>query len=247
MKQQDHSKKVYLMGTCLIDNFYPDAGMDAVELLNDLGYEVIFPQDQTCCGQPAYNSGYDDQARQVAKVQLKAFAEDIPVLVMMGSCAAMQIECYPKLFNGSPDEEQAVNLAKRTWEFGDFLFKKLNFKPVDKGEKSQVALHVSCSSRRSLRIADSHQELIKALTNVELVEFKNQDECCGFGGTFAVKQPVISAAMATDKANAIAETGCDTLVSADCGCLMNIAGTMEKNGQAIQSKHLATFLKERVK
>lgn len=259
---------VYLMGTCLVDSFYSDAGMDAIQLLKALGVEVIFPQDQSCCGQPAYNSGYDAEARAVARLQLKAFSADIPVVVMMGSCAAQLHKHYPDLFAGEPEEAEAIALAQRTYEFSEFLISVLGvnaetFKNAELNGQTnksssgstdsitRVALHTSCSSRRSMQVAEQHKALVQALPNVELVEPERVTECCGFGGTFAVKQPDISAAMAHDKALAMAATGADLITSADCGCMMNIGGTLEKlvenrveGARVMPVKHLATLAYE---
>ncbi|WP_430462165.1 (Fe-S)-binding protein [Thalassolituus sp. LLYu03] len=243
-------RAVYLMGTCLVDSFYADAGLDAIRLLEGQGVQVIFPQSQTCCGQPAYNSGYDDEARSVARVQLQAFAADIPVVVMMGSCAGMVHKEYPALFAGQPEQADAEALAARTYEFSEFLVNVLHIEQQlsDAADQSalRVALHTSCSARRGMGVAAEHKALVENLPGVQLVEPERVAECCGFGGTFAVKQPAISAAMAADKASAIAATNCKRLVSADCGCLMNIGGTLEKQGRAVKTQHLASLLYERL-
>ena len=247
--------KVYLMGTCLVDSFYPDAGMDAIRLLQQLGIEVIFPQNQTCCGQPPWNSGYEEEARKVARQQLAAFAEPIPVLVMMGSCAGMVHLEYPTLFAGQPEQAEAEALAARTFEWSEFLVDvlKVEFDAKDNGQANdqptRVALHVSCSSRRGMGIASQHESLIERLPNVELVLPERATECCGFGGTFAVKQGDISAAMADDKARAMAATGAAVLTSADCGCLMNIGGTLDVLAQrgdvaALPYRHIASLVTE---
>jgi len=239
-------KQVYLLGTCLVDSFYPQAGMDAISLLEREGVEVIFPQSQTCCGQPAYNSGYDEEARKVARQQLKAFAGDIPVVVMMGSCAAMVHKDYPLLFAGEAEEKEANALALRTYEFSEFMVNVLQVSLTDTcSQPAKVALHTSCSARRSMKVADEHKALLSSLSGVQVVEPERVTECCGFGGTFAVKQPDISAAMAKDKADNMAATGADVITSADCGCLMNISGTLDKQGRSMPAKHLATLLWER--
>lgn len=241
---------VYLLGTCLVDSFYPQAGMDAIRLLQEQGIEVIFPRSQTCCGQPAWNSGYDAEARAVARRQLQAFAADIPVVVMMGSCAGMVHKEYPQLFAGQPEETEARALAERTYEFSEFMVNvlQLDKKLAQAADQSplKVALHTSCSARRGMGVADEHKALVANLPGVQLVEPQRVTECCGFGGTFAVKQADISAAMAADKAGAIAATGSDCLVSGDCGCLMNISGTLEKQGQPLKAQHLASLVYQRL-
>ncbi|GGY42833.1 Fe-S oxidoreductase [Bacterioplanes sanyensis] len=236
-------QQVYLMGTCLVDSFDPQAGMDAIQFLQHHGVEVLFPQQQSCCGQPAFNSGFDDEARQVARQQLKAFAADIPVVVMMGSCAAMLHCDYARLFEGQPEEAQAKALAARTFEFTEFVDRVLCLPPLPaSGER--VVLHTSCSARRSMGVAECHQRVLQN-SGVEVVEPNRVTECCGFGGTFALKQGDISAAMACDKAEAVAACGVDTLVSADCGCLMNIGGTLAKQGRPIKTRHIASLLRQR--
>ncbi|MGE5153733.1 MAG: (Fe-S)-binding protein [Bdellovibrio bacteriovorus] len=236
---------VYLFGTCLIDLLYPQVGLSAMRLLAREGIRVIFPQAQTCCGQPAYNSGYRDEARRVARLQIDAFPEDLPVVVPSASCAGMLKVHYPALFAGTPDGERAKALAGRVVELADFLVRVLDYRPKDLGPPLRVALHNSCSARRELGVAPATLELLGRLANLEAVEPDHASECCGFGGTFAVKQPEISAAMAADKARSIAETGAAILVGQDCGCLMNLGGTLARHGRGIAVKHLAELLWER--
>lgn len=236
---------VYFFGTCLVDLLYPQVGLSAMRLIAREGIRVIFPQDQTCCGQPAYNSGYRDEARRVAQAQLNAFPEDLPVVVPSASCAGMLKVHYPTLFAQSPDAERARALAERVVELTDFLVRVLELRPRDLGPPLKVALHNSCSARRELRVAPAALELLGRLINLEILEPDHAHECCGFGGTFAVKQPEISAAMATDKARSIAATGASVLVGQDCGCLMNLGGTLVRQGHGITVKHLAELLWER--
>ena len=221
-----HLPRVYFFGTCLIDLIFPQAGLAAMRLLRREGLEVIYPQGQTCCGQPAYNSGYEAAARDVARRQLATFPEDYPILVPSASCAGMLKVQYPKLFAGSPDEERARRLAGRVHELTDYLARVLDWRHPDLGPPLKVALHHSCSARREMGVADAAAELLARLANLEVVEPDHAQECCGFGGTFAVKQPEISAAMAADKAAAILATGAQVLVGQDCGCLLNLGGTL---------------------
>jgi L-lactate dehydrogenase complex protein LldE len=219
-------RAVYCFGTCLIDLLYPRAGLAAMQLLRQAGVRVVFPQGQTCCGQPAYNSGYRDAARRVARAQLDAFPEDLPVVVPSASCAGMLAVHYPTLFAGTPDQARAEALAGRVVELTDFLLRVIDWRPVDRGPPLRVALHSSCSARREMGVAEATRELLGRLAGVETVEPDHAHECCGFGGTFSIKQPEISAAMAADKAAAVRATGAEVLVSQDCGCLMNIGGTL---------------------
>lgn len=240
-------KKVYFFGTCLMDVLYPDAGMDAMELLQEQGVEVIFPQDQTCCGQPAFNSGYRDEALRVARHQLQLFAEDIPIVVPSGSCAGMMKHQYAELFAGEPEEAQAREFSARIHEFTEFLLDVLRVHLEDLGEPERVAIHSSCAARREMGVADKIERLVEQLDNVEIVYQDHKAECCGFGGAFAVKQPEISAAMVADKTAALIATDAEEFVSQDCGCLMNINGALESQGQTLNGKHIATFLRERTR
>ena len=236
---------VYFFGTCLIDLLFPRAGLSAMRLLKREGIRVIYPPGQTCCGQPAWNSGYREEARAVARVQLDAFPRDLPIIVPSASCAGMMKVHYPEVFAGTPDEERAKSLAGRVVELTDFLVRVLDLRPDDLGPPVKVALHNSCSARREMGVADAAVELLGRLERVEAVEPDHAYECCGFGGTFAVKQPEISAAMAADKAASLKATGARVLVSQDCGCLMNLGGTLERQGKGPEVEHIAEFLWER--
>ena len=236
---------VYFFGTCLVDLLFPRAGLSAMRLLKREGIRVVYPPGQTCCGQPAWNSGYREEARAVARVQLDAFPRDLPVIVPSASCAGMMKVHYPEVFAGTPDEERAKSLAGRVVELTDFLVRVLDLRPDDLGPPVKVALHNSCSARREMGVAGAAVELLGRLERVEAVEPDHAYECCGFGGTFAVKQPEVSAAMAADKAGSLEATGARVLVSQDCGCLMNLRGTLERNGEDLDVKHIAEWLWER--
>jgi len=238
---------VYFFGTCLVDLFYPEAGMAGIELLEREGIKVIFPQGQSCCGQPAFNSGHRDEARAVAAAQVKLFPKDIPVVLPSGSCAGMMRKHYPELFEGHALEAAAVNLSERVFELTEFLVHVAGVKLEDKGEPVRVTWHGSCHSQREMGVRDEPKSLLKQLGNVELVELQRETECCGFGGTFSVKQPEISAAMVTDKAQDIERTEAKKVVSGDCGCLMNITGALEKKNSAVSGQHIAQFILERTR
>lgn len=243
----DKPQSVYFFGTCLVDLFYPDAGVAGIELIQREGVEVIFPQDQSCCGQPAFNSGQRDKAREVARAQLKLFAKDIPIVLPSGSCAGMMFKHYPELFEGEPDYDTACGVASRVYELSDFLLNVLNVSLTDKGAPVRVTWHGSCHSQREMGVRQQPKDLLAQLDNVELVELKRETECCGFGGTFAVRQPEISAAMVSDKVDDIEATQASKLVSGDCGCMMNITGHLEHRKSAVNGQHLAEFLWERTK
>ena len=236
---------VYFFGTCLVDLFYPDAGMAGIELLQSQGLRVVFPQGQSCCGQPAYNCGHRDEARKVARAQLDLFPEDWPIIVPSGSCAGMMMKHYPDLFKDQPDQAKAENIAGRVWELTQFLVQVLDVKLKDKGEPVRVTWHASCHAQREMGVRDEPKTLLRQLGNVELVELTRERECCGFGGTFAVRHPEISAAMVGDKMADIEGTGAAAVLSGDCGCLLNITGALEASGKPVKGMHIAQFLRER--
>ncbi|BBO77087.1 Fe-S oxidoreductase [Desulfosarcina widdelii] len=236
---------VYFFGTCLMDAVYPDAGMAAIRLLQSLGANVIFPPDQSCCGQPAYNSGFIEEARAVARKQIQVFSQPYPIVVPSGSCAGMMKHHYPALFAGREEEAAAHRFAGRVYELFEYLVTVLNATFEDRGDPVTVTWHSSCHALREMKVVQYAKDLIGQLKNVTLVELARETECCGFGGTFAVKQPAISAAMVKDKVADIRQTGASTLLAGDCGCLMNITGAMDHEGVAIDGKHLAEFIWER--
>jgi L-lactate dehydrogenase complex protein LldE len=239
-------ERVYLFGTCVVDLFYPEAGMDAIHLLEREGIRVEFPQGQSCCGQPAYTSGYTDQAREVARSQLALFAGDYPVIVPSGSCAGMLREHYPHLFKDEPETLKLIeNLAARTYELAEFLLFVCKVQLQDNGTPIKVALHTSCSARREMNTHLHVRSLLSQMSNVERVEHDHESECCGFGGTFSVRMPDISGAMVADKTRSLKESGAHQVVTADCGCLMNINGSLEKQKESMRGQHLASFLWQR--
>jgi len=238
---------VYFYGTCLGDMFYPQAGLAAVELLERQGVRVIFPPDQTCCGQPPFNSGFRQEARQVALQQIALFPKDIPVVVPSGSCASMMVVHYPELFADAPAGERdlAKRFAARVYEWSEFMVHVLDARLVDTGGAVKVAYHPSCHLQRELGVRDAPLALLERLREVEMVTVERAHECCGFGGTFSVKQEAISGAMVSDKRDAIAASGAEVLVSMDNGCLMNIGGALTKAGNPLRVLPLPLFLWER--
>lgn len=235
-------EKVYLYGTCLVNSFAPESGLDAIALLEDQGIEVIYPLAQTCCGQPAYNSGYNEEALAVARSQIALFPEPWPVVILSGSCGGMMRKHYLEL---APQDAAVAEFAQRVFEFSEFLVHCLNIKLNDRGAPEQVTLHTSCSGRRELGIHPTGTALLQQLQNVDLVEHDYSTECCGFGGTFSVKQADISAAMASDKAGHIAATNCARFVSTDWGCMLNINCTLEHQQKSLRGVHLASYLRQR--
>ncbi|MCL6416430.1 (Fe-S)-binding protein [Aestuariirhabdus sp. Z084] len=237
--------KVYFYGTCVVDLLAPQAGIDAIELIESQGVEVIFVQQQSCCGQPAYTSGYTEQALDVARSQLKLFDQPWPLVVLSGSCGGMIRHHYPSLFKAQPESQKAFQLAERTFEFSEFLLHVLNIRLADSGAPERVVLHTSCTARREMNTHLSGRALLDQLSAVEVAQQDHEAECCGFGGAFSVRHPQISGAMVEDKARSLENTEAAQLVSADYGCLMNINGALEAKRSRLQGIHLASYLKQR--
>jgi L-lactate dehydrogenase complex protein LldE len=246
---------VYLFGTCLVDQFAPEAGLDTVRLLESEGIAVNFPEQQTCCGQPAYTSGYPDEARKVARLQLGLFPEPWPIVVPSGSCAGMMRHHYPKLFADDPVYGPLASaFAERVFEFTEFMVHVAGYRPKDSGAPCTIALHTSCSARREMGSHLSSEALLEGLSNVKVVSQARKEECCGFGGTFAIRHPEISEAIVNDKVTALRDAGAEAVVSADCGCLFNILGHAAHLDQvagrkqaSLPGEHMASFLWRRTK
>mgnify|MGYP000291873103 CR=1 FL=1 len=231
--------KVYLYGTCLADSLFPDSGIDAIEFLERQGIEVIFPQGQSCCGQPAYNSGYTDEAKAVALEQIRHFPLDIPIVIISGSCGGMMRHHYKDLLKDEPGIEK---FCDRIFEFTEFLVNSLNVQLNDSGPAERVALHTSCAARREMGVHITGKKLIEQLDNVELVTHDYESECCGFGGTFSVKHGDISNVMVSDKTKNLVNADVVRYVSADWGCMMNINGSLEHQKESLRGEHIASYL-----
>ena len=239
--------EVTLFGTCVVDLFFPEAGLDAIRLLEREGIRVHFPQEQSCCGQPAWTSGYVNEAREVARAQLNLLDNGLPVVVPSGSCAGMFRQHYREVFAEEPDTLKRVDdLAERTFELTEFLLHVCKVDWQDLGQPTQIALHTSCSARREMNTHLHARELLGKLANVERLDHDHESECCGFGGTFSVRMPEVSGAMVLDKTRSLRESGAAEMVTADGGCLLNINGSLEKQKQTFRGRHLASFLWERV-
>lgn len=234
--------EIYLYGTCIADSFFPNSGLDAITLLENQGITVHFPQGQTCCGQPAYNSGYKDEAKKVALTQIKQFPKDIPIVIISGSCGGMMRHHYLELLDDVPEIE---NFCDRIYEFTEFLVNALNIKLTDLGQQEKVALHTSCAARREMGVHITGKKLIGQLNNVELITHHNESECCGFGGTFSVKHGDISGAMVNDKVSSLQEANVVRYVSADWGCMMNINGALDYQKKSFKGEHIASYLLHR--
>jgi len=241
------SKRVYLFATCLGSAVMGRTVVSAIELLQREGVEVVYKKDQTCCGQPSFNTGYFNETKKIAKYLANLFDEDYPVLVPSGSCAGMMMHDYLDLFKGDPDEGMIRNFASKVQELSVYLDKNLDVKYEDKGEPIKVTWHSNCHALRVAKSIESSKNLIRKLSNVELVNLTYEEECCGFGGTFSVKEPEISNAMATEKVNDIVNSGAKYIISGDGGCMLNIGGTLKRQGKDIKVVHLYDFLLKRIK
>lgn len=234
--------KVDLFIPCFVDQMTPQVGLSVAKVLERLGHSVTFRSGQTCCGQPSFNAGYWDEARAVAIRALSVFEGAEAVVGPTGSCVAMMRVFYPDLLKGTPHEEAARDLAQRTFEFSEFLVDKLGVTDVGASFPNRVTYHDGCHGLRELRIKDAPRKLLKAVKGLELVECDEPESCCGFGGLFSVKYPMISSAMAEVKCESLARTGCDYVVSSDPSCQLQIAGWMSRNGKPARLLHVAEIL-----
>ncbi|MEC0208562.1 (Fe-S)-binding protein [Paenibacillus ehimensis] len=240
--------RVSLFITCLADQIYPEVGESVVRLLHRYGCEVDFPRQQTCCGQPAYNSGYQDDAREVARNLIRAFEHSDYVVSPSGSCTGMVHHYYPQLFENEPEwKAKAEKLIGKTYEFSQFLVNVLGVKDLGAVYEGKATYHPSCHAMRLLGVREEPGELMAHIEGLELVELPRKEDCCGFGGTFAVKMADMSEAMVCEKAANVCATNADLLIGTDMGCLMNIGGRLNKENKPLRVMHLAQLLEEGVK
>ena len=228
--------------TCLVDLFRPSIGFAAIKLLEDAGCFVSVPGVQTCCGQPAFNSGDRDDAREIAAIAVRAFRGFDYVVAPSGSCAGMIRLQYPELFAGTELESDAETMAERTYDLTSFLTGVLGVDGVAAKFDGTVAYHDSCAGLRELGVKHQPRKLLASVAGLELVELPSAEVCCGFGGTFCVKYPEISVDMARKKARDVVATGAATLAAGDLGCLLNIAGCLSRQGIDVKVRHVAEIL-----
>jgi len=246
-RESPQGKRVSLFVTCLVDMLFPETGMSMVQVLEHLGVAVEFPEDQTCCGQPAYNGGYHTEAKKVARQFLKAFKDAQVIVTPSGSCASMVRHEYPKLFADDPDWlPLAQQVSAITWEFTEFIVDGLGI--TDLGarlpETQHFAFHDSCHGLRHLGLGKQARSLVDGIENANLEEIEDHETCCGFGGLFSVKMADISSAMLENKINAIDASPAQTVVSGDVSCMMHINGGMERQGKPKAVRHIADILAE---
>ena len=232
-----------LCATCLVDQFFPEVGEAVVTVLRRLDVDVTFPEEQTCCGQIAFNGGYRKEAADVARHFMDVFENERHVVVPSGSCASMIKVYYRELFRDDPDDlERALALGEKTHELTDFIVNVLAVTDVGSLARGLVTYHDSCHLLRELGISAEPRSLIGGVSGVELQEMPNADACCGFGGLFSVKFPEISIAILDEKLDAIRASGADTVVANDCGCLMHMRGAIERRGMSVRAIHIAELL-----
>ena len=238
--QQPH---VGLLVTCLVDTMRPSAGFAAVKLLRDAGAKVSVPAAQTCCGQPAYNAGDNEDAAAIARQVIDAFEPFDYVVVPSGSCAGMLAKHYPGLFEeGSKDHARALQLAQKTHELVAFLHDVMKVEKLDARFSGTVTYHDSCSGLRELNIQHQPRALLAMIEGLELVEMDEAEICCGFGGMFCVRYPDISNDMVAKKCASIGRSGADTVLAGDLGCLLNISGKLKRMNSAVKVRHIAEVL-----
>lgn len=234
---------VALFVTCLVDLFRPSVGVAAVKLLEQAGCDVAVPRGQTCCGQPAYNSGDRADAIEIARRTIPALLPFDYVVAPSGSCAGMIAKHWPTLFENDPEMAKlAAQVAEKTWELTSFLTDVRGMESVEASYDGVAAYHDSCSGLREFGVREQPRKLLASVKGLTVRDLAHPEECCGFGGTFAVKYPDISGRMVSDKADDIEGTGADTLLAGDLGCLMNMAGKLKRRGSSIEVRHVAEVL-----
>ncbi|WP_169566617.1 (Fe-S)-binding protein [Sneathiella limimaris] len=243
MSNETDKIEVALFVTCLVDINRPSVGFATVKLLEQTGCKVVVPDAQTCCGQPAYNSGDRRTTKQIAADVIKAFKGFRYVVAPSGSCAGMIKKHYPELFADDPDMLlEAEDLAARTHELVSFLADVRKFKVDDVEFEKKVTYHDSCSSLREMKVKDQPRSLLAGVEDLELIEAEDREACCGFGGTFCIKYSEVSEEMVDRKIDNLRATGAEVVTAGDLGCLMNIAGRLYRQGHKMKVLHIAEIL-----
>ena len=234
--------KVTLFIPCFVDLMFPKVGISIVQILERLGHTIECPEELACCGQPAFNSGYWDEARLVAVEVLDRLKDAEVVVIASGSCGAMLKVFYGELFAETERAEAARVLAEKCYEFSDFLVTKLAVTDVGARFPAKVTFHDGCHGLRELGNKKPPRQLLSKVSGLELIEMKEAEVCCGFGGTFAAKFPMISTAMGEVKCASALKTGAEYIVSNDSSCLMQLQGLLDRRGSAVKTIHLAEVL-----
>lgn len=235
--------KIGLFVTCLVDLMRPSVGFAALRLLERAGAQVVVPENQTCCGQPAYNSGDFKDARAIARDVIEAFENFDQVVAPSGSCAGMIRVHYPTLFKDDPAwRGRAESLAQRTFELTQYLAEHLDLNEVSAELHASIAYHDSCASKREMGVMQQPRNLLAAVDGVSVKELADTETCCGFGGLFSIKFPDVSGDIVDKKVQMIEDTGAELLVGADLGCLMNMSGKLKRRGSGVRVYHIAEVL-----
>ncbi len=237
------NKPVTLFVQCLVDAMYPQVGQSLVQLFEKLDIPVNIPLDQTCCGQPAFNTGYRNEAKTAAKHFIDVFEDSGPIVCPSGSCVDMVRHQYPTLFTeGSAWHERAKQIGTRVFELTEYLVDILGITDVGASFNKRVTYHDSCHLLRNLGVATQPRELIRHIRDIQFVEMEASEKCCGFGGTFAVKYADISSAILKEKVDHIIAADVDVVVGCDISCLMNIQGMLSRRNSSVQTMHIARLL-----
>ena len=237
--------KITLFIPCFIDACYPNAGRSVVEILERLGHALDYPSEITCCGQPAFNSGYWEETRDVARKVIERLADAEAVVIVSGSCGAMVKNFYPRLFKDQPEEAAAKALSAKVYEFSDFLVTRLGVTDLGASFPHKVTFHDGCHGLRELGIKVQPRKLLAAVKGLELIEMEEAETCCGFGGTFSAKFPAVSSAMGEVKVASALATGAEYIVSNDSSCLMHQQGLIDRQKLPLKTIHLAEILNNR--
>ena len=239
-------KRVSLFVTCMVDQLFPKVGLAMADVLERVGFQVDFPEEQTCCGQPAFNSGYRAEARIVARHFLNTFEKSEMIVVPSGSCTSMIVHHFAELFQKEPESLARVHeLEKRVYEFSTFLTQVAGVEDVGAKFEGVVTFHDGCHALRELGVKSAPRRLLAKVRGLELREMEPKEDCCGFGGTFSVKFDELSGAMGRSKMESILRTGANTVVSLDPSCLMQIQGVLSRAGSPVRTMHLAEVLASR--
>ncbi len=241
------SLTVHIFIPCYIDQLYPDVGVNMVKVLRHVGCTVKYNPGQTCCGQPAFNAGFHDDARHVADKFLKDFLYKRYVVVPSGSCAGFVRNYYKQLFTGTLYDEAVRGLKSHVFEFSDFLVNQMGIKDVGANFDATVTYHDGCGSLHECGVKTPPRILLKHVRGLRITEMEDAEVCCGFGGTFSIRHEPISISMAEQKSETAQATGADYLVSTDMSCLMHLDGYLRKTGQPMQVMHLADVLAQGLK
>jgi|SRR5580698_1745773 L-lactate dehydrogenase complex protein LldE len=234
--------KVALFIPCFVDQLMPQVGLDMAAVLRRVGYEVAFPEEQTCCGQPGFNSGYWNDARPLAERFLRVFRDCELIVAPSGSCTTMVRVFYPQLLADSPLAGEATQIGKRTFEFSEFMVAVAKVTDVGADFPHKVTYHDACHALRELHLKHEPRKLLARVRGLELVEMPFSEECCGFGGTFSTKFGMISSAMGDTKAGNAAKSGAEYVTSTDPSCLMQIDGILRRRNSPIRTIHIASIL-----